>query len=580
MSEKITHPTTETGTVQGRNALLTWEQARPDNFYLADSNLQNVLHRYSDASSHAEMQRTYERFGLDTATTIDEAASVEDRIGNHPRLDRFSGLGERLEQIEFHPNHDMTGRLIWGSGLLSLQSSPGHTVPQMALTYLLAHNGEAGHTCSLACTSGLIRALQQAAAADVREKFLPPLLDRDYHRMQHGAQFLTEVQGGSDVGANAVVATPASDGTWRISGEKWFCSNINADQFLMTARAQPEPGTRGLGLFLVPRRLDDGTTNGFYIRRLKDKLGTRTLASAELDFRDAVAYPVGPIERGFKTTVELVLNTSRLMNAVACAGIIRRAHIEASTYACHREAFGQPIASYPLVQEAIADLLSETYAATASSFYLAYLLDRIETGHATEQDTAVYRLLVNANKYITSIIGTSMVHRAIEVLGGNGAIESFSILPRLYRDMIVLESWEGTHNVLALQAQRDCLRYGLNDAFDAFMTAQLHISDADLQPLAEHIQAAHDQTRAMFRRMQQADPPFAQAHARRWLHMLAQIAQAALMLAEAQWERDQGLNTPKSDALTHFINLHLRPGYDPLSDEEYLPRLERLMQAS
>src|SRR5690606_34380833 len=124
----------------------------------------------------------------------------------------------------------------------------------------------------LACTAGLIRALQQAAHPTIREKFLPALLNPDYDLMQHGAQFLTEVQGGSDVGANAVTANPSNDGTWRINGEKWFCSNINADQFLMTARAGNQKGTRGLGLFLVPRKRDDGTTNGFYIRRLKDKL--------------------------------------------------------------------------------------------------------------------------------------------------------------------------------------------------------------------------------------------------------------------------------------------------------------------
>src|SRR5690606_38699333 len=162
-------------------------------------------------------------------------------------------------------------------------------------------------------------------------------------------------------------------------GEKWFCSNINADQFLVMARPEgAQDGTRGLGVFLVPRRLDDGSTNGFYIRRLKDKLGTRTLASVELEFVDAVAYPTGGVDEGFKNTVELVLNTSRLMNAVSCAGVMRRAYVEAASYACTRRAFGQPIASYPLVQEAVADILAENYAAVASGFALAALLDRIE----------------------------------------------------------------------------------------------------------------------------------------------------------------------------------------------------------
>ncbi len=127
------------------------------------------------------------------------------------------------------------------------------------------------------------------------------------------------------------------------------------------------------------------------------------LASAELDFDSALAYPIGPLDRGFKNTVELVLNTSRLLNAVACAGIMRRAYIEAAAYACHRAAFGAAIISYPLVQEALADIAAEYYAATASGFYLAHLLDQIETGRATSDETGVYRLLVSANKYLTSV---------------------------------------------------------------------------------------------------------------------------------------------------------------------------------
>jgi alkylation response protein AidB-like acyl-CoA dehydrogenase len=377
-----------------------------------------------------------------------------------------------------------------------------------------------------------------------------------------------------------VIATSAEDGTWHITGEKWFCSNVNADQFLMTARATDNEGTRGLCLFLVPRLLDDGTTNAFYIRRLKDKLGTRTLASAELDFQEAVAYPVGAIERGFKTVVELVLNTSRLMNAIACAGAMRRVYIEAGQYACHRQAFGKAIASYPLVQETVADIMSETYAATASSFYLAQLLDKIETGQASETDEKTYRMLVNINKYITSITGTDVIHRGIEVLGGNGAIESFSILPRLYRDMIVLESWEGTHNVLCVQVLRDIARYNVHEAFIATMQEQLaSATHPDLQDCVAIVQAAIERLWNILGQMAQKGEIFAQAHARRMVDLAAYIAQAALLLAEAQWELDHNLPTFKPDVVRYFVNRHLQPGYDPLGDDDYLERLERLMTA-
>jgi len=566
--------------IQGRNDLLAWDASKPDNFFDADYNLQYVLQRYMGANAYNASKQNFSQFGNHAATTINQAAKIEDRRDNHPRLERWSNLGERMEQIEFHPNHDVIGKLVWESGMMALQTDAGNTVEQMGLVYLLGHNGEAGHMCSVACTSGLIRALQKAADDDLQTRFLPPLLNPNYDQMQHGAQFLTEAQGGSDVGANAIQATPDQDGTWRITGEKWFCSNINADQFLMTARVSDAAGTRGLGLFLVPRLLSDGNTNDFYIRRLKDKLGTRTLASAELDFRGAVAYPVGDISSGFKTVVELVLNTSRLLNAITCAGVMRRAYIEAGHYACHRQAFGQKIGDFPLVQEAVADIMTEYYAATASGFYLAHLLDKIETGNASEQDQATYRILVNLNKYITSINGTYMVHRAIEVLGGNGAIESFSILPRLYRDMVVLESWEGTHNVLAAQVMRDIQKYQIHEPFIANMQTQLQtVTDSTLQPAVGLVHAAIHRLYQYLENMQQQGMEYAQAHSRRFIDLASYTAQATLLLAEAQWELEQNLPTVKPNVIDYFINKHLNPSYDILTDLAYTGRLQRLMSA-
>lgn len=566
---------------RGREGLKNWEASKPINFFTSDRNLQWVMRRYMGEAAYRAAEATLCDFGAKAATIIDRAAKQEDEIGNHPRLERWSGIGERLEQIEFHPNHDLVGRIVWEAGCMALQAEAGNTVQQLGLFYLLTHNGEAGQMCSMACTSGMIRALQQVGSPELQAKYLPPLLDRNFDSKHHAAQFLTEVQGGSDVGANAVTARDNGDGTWRITGEKWFCSNINADQFLLTARPENAPaGTGGLGMFLVPRRLDDGMTNGFYIRRLKDKLGTRTLPSAEVDFVDALAYPIGALDRGFKNTVELVLNTSRLLNAISCAGFMRRAFLEAASYACSREAFGQTISSYPLVQEAVADIQSETYAAVASCFALGHLLDKIETDQASADDQAVYRMLVNINKYITSIRGTEMVHRAIEVLGGNGAIETFSILPRLYRDMVVLESWEGTHNVLCLQVWRDMLRYKLHVPYLRFVQAQLEsVSAAVLFPDTEIVRTALADAQTKIDRLLQAAPQQATAHLRRLIDLLAHLAQAALLLAEAQWELDQGLPTDKPDVLRHFIHRHLTPNYDPLDDPDYLPRLERLMTA-
>jgi len=213
---------------------------------------------------------------------------------------------------------------------MSVYGSPGNNLLALTLFYLSSQNGEAGHNCPLACTAGVIKTLQFASSGALQFRYLTRLLDPNYETRFHGAQFLTEIQGGSDVGANACTARrlgETADGIerWVINGEKWFCSNVTADLALVTARPDGGPrGTKGLGLFLVPRVADDGTTNGIYINRLKDKLGTRSLATAEVEFRDAVAYVASPLESGFQVAMDHVINTSRLYNAIGSAGAARR----------------------------------------------------------------------------------------------------------------------------------------------------------------------------------------------------------------------------------------------------------------
>jgi alkylation response protein AidB-like acyl-CoA dehydrogenase len=567
-----------------RRDLRAWLDATPTNFFDADANLQRALRVYWNDEQFAAYRPRLSAFGRTCATLIDEAARVNDRIGNHPRLDRYSGIGERTEEVEFHPSYHAAGRAAYESGILAIQARPGYALLQAALFYLLCHSGEMGHACPIACTSGLILALQQQAAGEVRARFLGPLLSDSYDELQHGAQFLTEVQGGSDVGANVARAVPVAGrpGVWRISGEKWFCSNINAHQFLMTARPDGAPGgTRGLGLFLVPRRLEDGGVNGFHIRRLKNKIGTRAMASAEVDFVGALAYQVGPLDQGFKNMVELVLNTSRFLNAAACCGFMARALLEARAYATHRHAFGQPIARYPLVRENLAIMAAERDAGLASTLYLAKLVDRIMTGAAGERDRAVHRLLVNLNKYATSIAATEVAHRAIETLGGNGAIEDFSILPRLYRDAIVLESWEGTHNVLCIQALRDMARYQLHVAFldDAAAIAEA-VASAALLPLRAEALAAVERARELAARLLAGDELAAQAHARRLADTLTATAQAAYLLREADHALLAGEAPAKQAIVELFVNRRLRRGYDPAGDPDYIDRVDRIVASA
>jgi acyl-CoA dehydrogenase len=567
----------------GRGDLRAWLEAKPANFFEADAALQRMLGMYWNAEQMAAYRPLLAQFGHTCATTIDTTARLNDRIGNHPRLDSYTGIGEHTEAIEFHPSYHAAGRAAYESGILAIQARPGYALLQAALFYLLCHNGEMGHACPIACTSGLILALQRAASSEVRARFLAPLLSDSYDELQHGAQFLTEVQSGSDVGANVVRATPVEGqpGVWRISGEKWFCSNINADQFLMTARPDGAPtGTRGLGLFLVPRRRDDGAVNGFRIRRLKNKIGTRTMASAEVDFEGALAYQLGPLDDGFKNMVELVLNTSRFLNAAACCGFMARALLEARTFAKHRRAFGQPIESYPLVAENLALMAAERDANLAATLYLATLVDKIGTRTASERDIATHRLLVNLNKYATSLAATEVIHRAIETLGGNGAIEDFSVLPRLYRDAIVLESWEGTHNVLCLQALRDMARYDVHAALLDDTAAIVGAVGSDrLAPLCGEVRTAIARARELAARLLAAGQATAEAHARRLADTLIATAQAAYLLRDADWSLASGQPGAQVELAELFVGRRLRHGYDPVGDPDYVGRIRRIVES-
>jgi alkylation response protein AidB-like acyl-CoA dehydrogenase len=426
-------------------------------------------------------------------------------------------------EIEFHPAYHEAGRAVWATGIVGAPARD-----QAALFFELAQAGEGGHACPVVCTTGLVRALRAHASDELRDRFLSPLLETDYDRAERGAQFLTERHGGSDVGANLVEAAPDGD-SWRLYGEKWFCSVADADQFLVTARPRGAPqGTRGIGCFLVPR-----AGGGFRIRRLKDKLGTRALATGEIEFEGAQAFPIGALEDGFRNAVG-VLNTSRWLNAVGSAGLMQRAYDVASEFAREREAFGRPIVEYALVRENLAVMRAETEAAIASTAELTELVARIDDGEASDDDVAWHRILVNANKVVTSLAATKVARRGIETLGGNGTIEDFSPLPRLWRDAIVFESWEGTHNVLCAQVLRDLARH---DSVD----------------LAIERAGASDELAARIRRSV-AEPDFGALHFRRQLDELVRSLQARLLEGASA-----GL----------IRRRHLMPGWNPETDPDY-----------
>lgn len=539
----------------GRARLQDWEYAQPDNFFETDPHLQQLLAYHWGIDAYNRHAPRLAEFGHRTATVIDRAARRSNLNQNLPRLERYSTLGYRTEDVEFHPDYHLAGEHIYGSGVMSVLGEPGNNLLSAALFYLSSYNGEAGHNCPLACTAGAIKALQALGTPELQQRFLLPLLDSDYATRYHAAQFLTEVQGGSDVGANATIATLINPelGTWLLNGEKWFCSNITADLSLVTARILGQgEGTGGLGLFLVPRYLDDGRPNGLYIRRLKDKLGTRSMASAEVDFRNALAYQLGTVEDGFKHIMRYVITFSRIYNALGTSGIARRAYLTAWTYAQHRAAFGYEIARYPLVQDLLATMRSDAVAMLVGTLQLVALVDRADHEGLDEGEQGFHRMATNLNKYRSSILTHQVVMQGIEVLGGNGAIETFSVLPRLLRDNVVFEQWEGTHNVLLAQVQRDIRRYALHKPFFGTIEGQLKgLADtphrqAALAALAD-IRAELDDLLAM-------DDLQASVFFRPLMDRATDLYYAAGMLVVGEWTAQQYKDESMSGAATFFFS--------------------------
>ncbi|MEP7271099.1 MAG: acyl-CoA dehydrogenase family protein [Acidobacteriota bacterium] len=527
----------------GRKEFSEWEDAQPDNFYTTDGHLQSLLEFHWGRERLDRATPRLMRFGAEAATIVDDAVRRANLHENLPRLDRFSAIGERTENIIHSRDHDIAGDSIYGSGAMSVYSEPGNNLLALTLFYISSYNGEAGHNCPLACTAGVIKTLQQVGSESLRARYLPRLLDASYTTRYHGAQFLTEVQGGSDVGANSCRATELdpSAGTWLLNGEKWFCSNASADLALVTARPEGgEGGTRGLGLFLVPRLLDDGKPNGLYLRRLKDKIGTRSLATAEIDFRDAVCFEIDAQGRGFQHVMDFVVNTSRVYNAVGSAAAARRALVVAWTYARHRRAFGTSISQFPLIAEALAEMRCETMALVSGSLYLAHLRDLIETGVGGTVLTAFFRLSVNLNKYRASLSGTIVIRRAMEILGGNGAMESFSVLPRLLRDSLIFEAWEGAHNTLLVQCLRDIRRLGLHDAFCETVSGMFgELRDATWREAGiRECQAVRAQVEELRSESEQQGSVFFRPLADRMMYLFY----AACLSREAEWEERQGKN--------------------------------------
>ncbi|MFJ4723966.1 acyl-CoA dehydrogenase family protein [Streptomyces luteogriseus] len=380
---------------------------------------------------------------------------------NPPRLLTHDRYGNRVDEVEFHPSwHRLLGKGV-SAGLTAAWDRPaGHL--RRAAAFLVWTQVEAGNGCPLSMTHAAVPALR--TDPDLAAEWQPRLTSMVYDRelrpahLKAGALFgmgMTEKQGGSDVRANTTSARPlAEDGTYELTGHKWFCSAPMSDGFLVLAQA-PD----GLTCFLVPRVLRDGTRNVFRIQRLKDKLGNRSNASAEVEFDGTWARRVGEEGRGVRTIIGMVAAT-RLDCVLGSAGLMRQAVAQAVHHCTHREAFGGKLVDKPLMRNVLADLALESEAATTLALRLAAAYD-----DGGEQERALLRIAVPAAKYWVTKRCPPVAVEAAECLGGNGYVEE-SGMPRLVRESPLNSVWEGAGNVQALDVLRALQREpGALDAY-------------------------------------------------------------------------------------------------------------------
>ncbi|MFI9029818.1 acyl-CoA dehydrogenase family protein [Streptomyces sp. NPDC053560] len=438
-----------------------------------------------------------------------------------PKLHTHDRYGHRVDEVEFHPAWHQLMTVAVEQGLHAApwaENRPGGHLVRAAKFYVWSQ-AEPGHGCPISMTYAAVPALR--ASPELAAEYEPLLAARTYDfglRPPLGKSGLiagmsmTEKQGGSDVRANTTRAVPAGDGTYRITGHKWFTSAPMSDVFLTLAQTE-----EGLTCFLLPRVLPDGSRNRFHLMRLKDKLGNRSNASSEVEYDEAVAWPVGEPGRGVRTIVEMV-NMTRLDCVLGSAAGMRAGLRQALHHTAHRRAFGRELADQPLMRAVLADLAVESEAATTLGMRLAAAVDRSQAGEAAEG--ALRRLALAAGKYWVCKRGATHAAEALECLGGNGYVEE-SGMPRLYREAPLLSIWEGSGNVAALDVLRALAKEPA--ALDAYFAEVEGAAGAD-----PRLDAAVARLKAMLPEL--ADPERAQLLARTLAERLTLVLQGSLLV--------------------------------------------------
>jgi acyl-CoA dehydrogenase len=532
------------------------------NFYAIDRGLRELLPLYLAAEDFRALEPHFDRLGVLAGGRLDELARIADR--HPPVLNPRDRFGRDEDWIDYHSSYREMETIAFGdfqfhamshrAGALGMDR-PLPAVAKYALQYLFVQ-AEFGLMCPISVTDTSIHLIRKFADRRLQDYLLPRMLSADVATMWKGTQFMTERAGGSDVGAIETVAR-CEDGEWRLYGDKWFCSHADADVALLLARPEgAAEGTRGLALFALPRRLKDGRRNAYRIVRLKDKLGTRSMASGEIVLEGAVAYLVGDAKAGLKQMMEQV-NLSRLSHGVRAAAMMRRCLNEALMCARSRVAFGKAIIEHPLLRRQLLKIAVPVEQSLSMLLFAAHAMDRANAGDS--EAGLCLRILTALLKFRACRDNVPVATGAMEVRGGNGYIEEW-VNARLIRDAHIGVLWEGTSNINALDIIRRAI--GKNRAHRALGAAlDKLLGEATTIPAAFRERLHASLSRALDFAERVATEDALEADARRSASGLYHAASAVLMT----WEASLPGKDARRALLSRLVLDHRLSAQDPLA---------------
>jgi acyl-CoA dehydrogenase len=554
-----------------------FEQAAGLDWYQVDPNLSDLVDLHiPDTEERKFAEEHLTRFGDLVGRIIAPRAEITDKHG--PVLRRYDKWGYEIDVVEHNSTWTDTKADLVSNGFVSLETYAGRPVPA-ALTASVAYivnQAETAVHCGLGMTGAAADIVERYAPDAVRDQLVSRLRSLDPAFAWEGGMFLTERQGGSDVGANTTTATQDGD-EWRLTGEKHFCSNVDAEIFIVLARPEgAPPGSRGLATFIVPRLLDDGSPNGFTIKRLKPKLGTTGVPTGEVNLDYALAWLAGPQPgagsgvgaagagaagldaardgRGINRMMEMV-NGSRFGVALMGLGIHRRSFLEAVIYAARRSQFGHRIDSYPLVRETLVDLAVDLEAGLAATFECA---SASRNAPDPESGRLVRRILVPLAKLRCTRVALESASTALEVLAGNGYMEDWPMARQL-RDAQCHTIWEGTENICCIDVRRAIRGENAHIALLERVERALD-SAAGVSALArpvDTVAAALRDTRTAVDHLSTVDDQLGLLHARRFAVLLADLTEGALLVEHAAWSLDRDGNARKALVARRFCDRRL-----------------------